>query len=253
MSIITEETNVAEITCKVCKQYDPETKNNLCETCEPPTITEEKKAELLQSRFIENIYVKVMKKEMNCLVLGVKKIYDIDVGVEINFRSSRLITLNIESTKVYTADNDGNIHYRNLYFEYLFNANGNQQVCDLPHQFVELFKKVETILGSITFNKVKGEFIKGEPEVLFCQAFPNIFKSKNIESTSQECCTCYDQTQTRTPCNHPICIPCWAKINATRVVPNTCGEADCDDDQCECQTKTKLCPICRQDLVNGWD
>jgi len=61
-------------------------------------------------------------------------------------------------------------------------------------------------------------------------------KSPNIKSLYQECCVCYEITQTRTICKHPLCVRCWGQI------PTISNPEGGDDDY------EQPCPICRRDL-----
>jgi hypothetical protein len=45
------------------------------------------------------------------------------------------------------------------------------------------------------------------------------------------CSVCYEKTDTKTPCKHPLCNRCWSKIDI------------CGDDHNEC-----ACPMCRQNI-----
>jgi hypothetical protein len=62
--------------------------------------------------------------------------------------------------------------------------------------------------------------------------------SKNIEmEIPKECSICYNNTNTKTPCNHQLCMRCWSAVMHEHVHP--------DDDTDESEAP---CPICRKDI-----
>jgi hypothetical protein len=87
-------------------------------------------------------------------------------------------------------------------------------------EFIDSFKK---IMNSLRFDKVNGTIEDGEESEN--NFFREIINNPNISfKESEQCSVCIEPTKTKTPCNHSLCYPCWAKL------------------------KTKICPLCRDEL-----
>ena len=93
----------------------------------------------------------------------------------------------------------------------------------------EIIKKfIEVILeklDTLKFSKKHGQFInKDQCRKQICQKI--VFgKFMDTENPDNKCSVCFDHTDTKTPCGHTLCIPCWIKI------------------------ENKKCPICRNSIV----
>jgi len=85
----------------------------------------------------------------------------------------------------------------------------------------DLKTSIKTTLDSLRFNKKRNRF----------QTTPirdwDFLRSENVKLIYEECCVCQEDTNTKTNCKHPICIPCYDKIKENE-----------DETQC---------PICRRD------
>ena len=66
-------------------------------------------------------------------------------------------------------------------------------------------------------------------------AFEDVFTAIECDTVKVDktgvCCVCYEKTDTKTPCNHPLCNRCWSKIKIG-------GE---DHNECSC-------PLCRENI-----
>ena len=66
-------------------------------------------------------------------------------------------------------------------------------------------------------------------------AFEDVFAAIECDTVKVDktgvCCVCYEKTDTKTPCKHPLCNRCWSKIEI-------CGE---DGNVC-------ACPMCRDNI-----
>jgi hypothetical protein len=89
-----------------------------------------------------------------------------------------------------------------------------------PEEFIHTFKK---IMNSLRFDKEKGTIEDGEETEV--QFFKELITNPNITFKElDQCSVCLENTKTKTPCSHPLCYPCWAKL------------------------KTKNCPLCREEI-----
>ena len=89
------------------------------------------------------------------------------------------------------------------------------------------------VVDNLKLDKIRGK-LSDTPQ--FYPFECKFLKSPNIKSKYQECCVCYDITQTETICKHPLCVRCWGQIPMVN--------PDGDDDY------EQSCPICRRDLQN---
>ena len=86
---------------------------------------------------------------------------------------------------------------------------------------------------AVKFSKMLGVFTLAQPRTYsFCEAF-GIGEKQGVVSEFDDCAVCYDKTKTLTPCEHLLCIPCWAKIKPTAT----------DEDE---EYVVRKCPVCRE-------
>jgi len=68
-------------------------------------------------------------------------------------------------------------------------------------------------------------------------AFEDVFAAIECDTVKVDktgvCCVCYEKTDTKTPCNHPLCNRCWSNI-------------EIKEDRNEC-----ACPMCRENIYFG--
>jgi len=76
---------------------------------------------------------------------------------------------------------------------------------------ISLLNEFVDMLSSSHFDKLTGSFTKNES------------KEKH-----EECCVCLELTETKTNCNHHLCIPCWNQL------------------------KNERCPICRREDIHSY-
>jgi hypothetical protein len=141
--------------------------------------------------------------------------------------------LNFAHLKIMSAtimeECNGDIDYKRLFLRtYRVEEYGT----DLRFQVANVLLDCKLALCKIKFVKKLGVFCSVEtPTTSFCEAF-EIGEETGVVSVFQDCCVCYDKTITKTPCNHPLCIPCWGQIKDT----------ESEDDDCS----NRLCPVCRE-------
>lgn len=97
----------------------------------------------------------------------------------------------------------------------------------------ESLTKMFEILERVRFDKFTGNFYDSIKENNSKYIIENLQKCQNIKMRCAECCVCYEMTQTRTNCNHNICISCYSNLKTE--------DEDCD---CECT----FCPICWEEI-----
>lgn len=79
-----------------------------------------------------------------------------------------------------------------------------------------IFEKIE----KLKYNKTNGLFYdhskndgNSVEENIMVTMFSIIKNYENTRSSISECCVCYEITETRTSCEHNVCIACYSKID----------------------------------------
>lgn len=91
-------------------------------------------------------------------------------------------------------------------------------------EFIDAFKK---IINSLRYDNKTGKIEDGEESEN--NLFREIIDNPNISfKESEQCSVCLEETKTRTPCSHVLCLICWSKIKSIEGI--------------------KPCPICREEL-----
>jgi hypothetical protein len=96
---------------------------------------------------------------------------------------------------------------------------------EITPEIIQTFIKIIlNVLETLKFSKIVGHFIlKNIYQKQICHRL--VFKDyMENENKDDKCCVCLDYTETKTPCGHILCIPCWIKI------------------------KNKRCPLCREGI-----
>jgi len=171
--------------------------------------------------------------------LYIKQIDDIDVNValvlggyycEDRFKLN-FAHLKIDSSKIQEC-NDDDIENKTLFCQSFSPLKHCHH--DLKCQIANILLGCVTVITTAKFNKMIGRFTTISPQTFsFCEAYV-ISIDSGVVSVFEDCTVCYDKTKTLTPCNHVLCIPCWAKIKET-------PEEDDDEDE----YSTRKCPVCR--------
>jgi len=179
------------------------------------------------------------------IIFPIKKICGMEVCVSLKFHTT-YINLLIESSKIFSKDNDGNFNEQTLYWKELLKFIGRPSLED----YETALKNLNEILKNLKFNKFIGKFVTEESYDTF--DFWNIILGDNlhIELSYGMCCICHDITKSTSYncCKKPLCYECWNKLTECRC--DMCDEnPDCD---CENTTCGDLkCPLCRCSLSNG--
>jgi hypothetical protein len=97
-------------------------------------------------------------------------------------------------------------------------------------------------LKKLKFDNLMGAFYIEEPsqerqkmfdlEAEFCQAFKD---DEHMEMDSKECCVCFTMTQSRTNCDHSVCLECISKLKPVEIADGA---------------KHIGCPMCRQRITS---
>jgi wyosine [tRNA(Phe)-imidazoG37] synthetase (radical SAM superfamily) len=75
---------------------------------------------------------------------------------------------------------------------------------------------------------MKGEFVVADKKNFENDIFELLRNFKHINLSYENCSVCAEFTETKTACNHSLCIYCWDKIKKSK------------------KTGVKPCPICRK-------
>lgn len=137
--------------------------------------------------------------------------------------------LAFEATADFKYDGDEDENPR-LYWKNKYNAEGITKddilafSCDLLDELPKLQMGLH------------GGFLIRDREYLSLRAaFEDVFASIECETVKVDktgvCSVCYEKTDTKTPCGHPLCNRCWSKIEI--------GGADHNETPC---------PICRENI-----
>ena len=173
----------------------------------------------------------------NEIDLYIKQIDDIDVNVALVLGGhyyERRCKLNfshlkIDSSKIQEC-NDDDIENKTLFCQSFSTIKHCQH--DLKWLIANILLECVPVITTAKFSKMIGRFFIIPPQTFsFCEAY-GISTDSGVVSLFEDCTVCYDKTKTLTPCNHVLCIPCWAKIKET-------PEEDEED------YSTRKCPVCR--------
>jgi len=100
-------------------------------------------------------------------------------------------------------------------------------------------------LPKLRFNKltsrfeILGKFVNTD----FVSIFSCISDCETIEFSFQKCCICFEATNRKTGCGHPLCAECWCKIKGVYLDKD--GDEVEDDEEAEFVIR---CPLCRKDI-----
>jgi hypothetical protein len=117
-----------------------------------------------------------------------------------------------------------------LYFKSNFNATGITED-DILAFSSELLKELPQL--RLKLNGRLG--IKDDECVSLRAAFEDVFTAIECDTVKVNktgvCSVCYEKTDTKTPCKHPLCNRCWSKIGV-------CGD----------EHNQTPCPLCRENI-----
>ena len=88
------------------------------------------------------------------------------------------------------------------------------------------------VIPTLWFDKFAGKFKKGKQRKPILDLFQ--FYNTKVKSYS-ECVVCYEITESRTPCKHPLCYKCSENI---KVVEAT-----------DVEPPHRACPMCRENVL----
>ena len=161
--------------------------------------------------------------DFNYCIKAIKKIDTIPVRVYIKCKNKQQLILEIESKYIFNCNIEDNISYYNT----MLNIDYKRVKKDfLFGGIVELLD----ILPKLKFNKLQAKFTTEDIDY-----FNDLFEFDNIETEkSGECCVCYDNTITKTPCcNNYLCYKCNENIKVKET----------HDDV------YRSCPMCRENII----
>ena len=165
--------------------------------------------------------IKFIIDEIPCILVFIinEKYWDIDIF-------DRYLFVNDE-------DEDDDINSEEGLYTY-FNCSSNQSCC-CPNKFknfkftvdklAEFLQDIHyVLLDQLVFDKVVGRFVY-KSTLNIQKAEQKCFKNYIEINTLEVCSICLTQeTQTKTPCGHTLCFPCWIKL------------------------EKKICPLCRRSI-----
>lgn len=164
----------------------------------------------------------------------IKKICDISVYVKIQIYSN-CILLKIVSSITYDADYNDILFYSTLF---------NPQFLNYIEfsDFIIIISKIKKTINSLQFNNLLGIFqntstIRTSNKLI---KYFNTCKNITLNESINQCSICYELTQAKTKCKHPLCFKCFEKIEFKITHLSNCIL----DINCNC-IASKLCPICR--------
>lgn len=99
------------------------------------------------------------------------------------------------------------------FYEYFSYKKKYSKIC---HENIFIFfESVKKILPTLSFNKLTGLF---ESETKMKNNLLEI-KLNQEHMVIGECCICYENTITKTSCNHFICVKCWTDMKNIKSCP----------------------------------
>lgn len=69
------------------------------------------------------------------------------------------------------------------------------------------FRQMVNSIQHLKFSVLHGKFY-----TTFPPDYSPLFEFSNVQLTSSECCVCFERTETKTGCDHPLCWICYTKI-----------------------------------------
>ena len=111
-----------------------------------------------------------------------------------------VFNLSIVAIRCMESNGEGAYCQRVLYMK---NINTKEDIS--LQSLTEVFESLKVLIKSLKFNKYKGKFEKEESS-LECCFFGNEFK------VGGDCSVCLEYTQTRSECNHYICVECYSGL-----------------------------------------
>jgi hypothetical protein len=157
------------------------------------------------------------------LLSEIKKIDGIPVIVFITCRNRQQLILKIESKYLFNCSKEDNISYYNT----MLNIDYKKQKQDfLFSGILELLN----ILPKLKFNKIEAKFTIEDNDY-----FDDLFEFDNIQTIDKgECCVCYDNTTTKTPCcKNFLCFKCNENIKVKETHHSV----------------HRSCPMCRENIL----
>ena len=180
------------------------------------------------------------KIEIETSIDDIKKIDDVPVDVKLKFSLVHYGKrpegecwcifgyLEIESANLFCCYSDTYINYYKK--TYILRDVLKLTVSGANLFVFETILKILELIPLLKFDKLEGKFIT-EKEI----PYYDLFKFDNTEITDvQNCVICYENTKSKTPCNHAICFACNENISVKF-----------DNDECP----TRDCPMCRKDIL----
>jgi hypothetical protein len=152
-------------------------------------------------------------------------------GFKVNLRwyiDNKNWTIALEDLKLYDNQNDC-LRYEHFTtsinsFDISFPEFASCKDSEITLEILTIFfERMYELLKNLSFNKQMGMFITQNVarQIVARRCF-----LKEFMENEEKCCVCLDdEIQTKTPCNHTVCFPCWS--NLTR----------------------KKCPICRDEII----
>ena len=171
------------------------------------------------------------------ITLPIKKISNISVEVIIRKQTKNKYILNINPIEFSVGEDES------LYISIYDNNCGGATYAMQEDKFIERVVHC-TLLGlkKIKIDKLYGLFTNDEPSLkekkirdmwaIFCQEFKD---DEHMEMTIKECCVCFTMTQSRTNCDHSVCLECISKLKPVEIVDGA---------------KHIGCPMCRQRITS---
>ncbi len=212
----------------------------------------------------EDAYFALLKKQLETgkkenIPLPLTEIDEIPVRVVVEFNNhSKHLHLRIylAANQSYYDPNAPVGHDETVLYNYYTGHEG--KVFENGEDIERIIQQVKLIMDGdeCWFDKYHGLFYVGKTDIekmkttreandLFGKAFKGKKGRKMTSRLNKECSVCYEPTQGRTECGHPLCLNCLVGIDAE--FNNPVNEYEFGDDPEEVP-----CPCCRQDITFGW-
>jgi hypothetical protein len=180
------------------------------------------------------------------ITLPIKKMFGIRTYVILYIVNKKMAYITIEASNCMSIDGDGNIDFERLFFKQLIDKkNVELKLNDI----IELIKILNETLKNLKFDKLTGKIVELDNKNLDIDFWNFIIpKCDYIESVFEECCVCYEKTETELKCcEKKLCIQCWDKLKMRYC--NECNEnnsRNCENISCG----YRACPCCRKAIEN---
>lgn len=165
---------------------------------------------------------------MHLPIVEIDGVKNINCTIEI-YQKGKGVAFCVRADFKYDGEEDEGEESPRLYWKSKYNDAGltKDDILDFSQKLLEELPQLRlSHYGNLSVPDKEGVSLRS--------AFEDVFSCIECETIKVDklgvCSVCYEKTDTKTPCEHPLCNRCWSKIKI---------------DRDECQAS---CPLCRENI-----